>query len=415
MRRAGFFLFLAGCASSHGNGAANPPDADAGDAAAPPPVPCGDTGISKGPWVLRVNEASATMRWETCRPLTIGYVTYTPEGGTTSSRVESVEISYVTTALRQPLAAGVPSDVPGTFYDHEATFTGLTRATCYTYALGADSAAQGRFCTARAPGDALRFMAIGDTNPGLGDTKNVLAHALPMNPDFVVHGGDLQYYDSLVETWASWFPLMAPMLRQGAIFPAIGNHESETPDEYQAYTLRFFGNAGFDGTDAYYRFESGGVWFFSVDTEESTIPGSDESTWLVQSLADAAKQPGFRFSVVFFHKPFVTCGDTGDNPAARAYYAPIFKQYKVPLVLQAHMHGYERFVLDGLTYVTTAGGGGRIGNVDLNVSRDYCPYRLASGGFFHATIIDVDAATIRGTVIDDNGAVRDTFTQVIPL
>ena len=214
-------------------------------------------------------------------------------------------------------------------------------------------------------------MAIGDTNPGLGDTTaNLLTQVLPTNPDFVVHCGDIQYYDSFLETWASWFPIMAPMLRQGAFFPAIGNHESEEPDEYTDYTLRFFGGAGFDGADGYYRFESGGVWFFSVDTQDDLDPASPQGQWLVESLADAVTQPGFRFSIVFFHKPFVTCGDTGDDPTARAYYSPIFTQYKVPLVIQAHMHGYERFTLDGRLYITTGGGGGALGNVDLNVQRD---------------------------------------------
>src|SRR5262249_14019918 len=149
----------------------------------------------------------------------------------------------------------------------------------------ADKSYAGRFCTARAPGDAIRFMAIGDTNPTLGDhTRNVLARTLPKNPDFIVHGGDIQYYASGFETWASWFPIMQPMLSAGAFFPAIGNHDSgqsENPDEYEQYTRRFFGNAGFDGTDAYYRFESGGVWFFSVDTEQDLTPQSAEGQWLV--------------------------------------------------------------------------------------------------------------------------------------
>ena len=33
------------------------------------------------------------------------------------------------------------------------------------------------------------------------------------------------------------------MLSQGGMFPAVGNHESEEPDEYVAYTMRFFGGA----------------------------------------------------------------------------------------------------------------------------------------------------------------------------
>ena len=40
----------------------------------------------------------------------------------------------------------------------------------------------------------------------------------------------------------------------------------------------------------------------------------------------------------------------------------------VPLVLQAHMHGYERFEYNGITYVTTAGGGGNIVDVNQNVA-----------------------------------------------
>jgi hypothetical protein len=260
-------------------------------------------------------------------------------------------------------------------------------------------------------------MAIGDTNPTLGDsTKNVLAHALPTNPDFTLHGGDIQYYESTLETWAGWFPLMAPMLRQGAFFPAIGNHEDEqqNPGELVTYSLRFFGGAGFDGSDTYYRFESGGVWFFSVNTELPIDPESEQGQWLVQSLQDASMRPGFRFSIVFMHRPLLTCGDTGDNVPAQQHFEPIFKQFKVPLVFQAHMHGYERFEYNGITYVTAAGGGGRIGDPNMNTSRAYCSTRVASGGFFHAVIVDVTPGMFAAQVIDDQGATRDSFTHMVP-
>jgi hypothetical protein len=225
-------------------------------------------------------------------------------------------------------------------------------------------------------------MAIGDTNPALGSTAGTLSHVLPEKPEFILHGGDIQYYESRIETWASWFPVMQPMLSQGAFFPAIGNHENEQSDELSQYALRFFGGAGFDGKDTYYRFENGGVWFFSI---------------------------------VFFHKPFLTCGDTGDNPAARTWLEPIFLQYKVLFVLQAHMHGYERFELpNGLTYITTAGGGGLLGDTDANTSRDYCVDRVASGAFYHAMIFSVGATDVSAKAIDQDGMVRDTFSKPIP-
>jgi hypothetical protein len=289
-------------------------------------------------------------------------------------------------------------------------------------------------------------MVIGDTNPALGNTAPVLAQVLPKNPDFTLHGGDIMYYSSVIETWAVWFPLMQPMLSQGGFFPAIGNHESGTPTELSEYTERFFGGSGFDGTAEYYRIESGGVWFFSVDTEEPLDLSSPQGQWLAGAIADAASKPGYRFGIVYFHKPFLTCGDTGDNPTARQQFEPLFLQHKIPLVLQAHEHGYERFELPGITYVTTAGGGGILGNIDANVQRSYCTSRVASGAFYHATLIDVDpappatdggtseggtgdsgadaapdggsdAATgpmFRATVIDGQGTVKDSFAHAIP-
>jgi hypothetical protein len=404
-------LVLLACKGSSSAPAASGDEDDAGVDAQ---VPCGPGGVSKGPWVLAVDDTHATVRWEACRPGTESGVSLTPEPGGAALHADAKETSFaVTEQTITPLAPDYP-DLAATFYMHEAKVEGLAPATCYAYVLGADPSYAGRFCTARASGDPIRFMAIGDTNPTLGDnTKNVLAHALPEKPDFVIHGGDIQYYSSGFETWAGWFPVMNPMLRAGAFFPAIGNHESEKPGEYEQYTLRFFGNAGFDGTEAYYRFSSGGVWFFSVDTEESVTPGSEEGTWLLQALDDAVKKPGYRMGIVYFHKPFVTCGDTGDDPAAYAYFGPIFKAHKVPLVLQAHMHGYERFVLDGVTWVTTAGGGGIMGDPNANMSRPYCAQRVASGAFFHATVIDIGAG-ISGKVIDRDGATRDTFQIQAP-
>ncbi len=393
-------------------------DADAGEGDAAVALPCGPGSVSKGPWVLAVDGTNAKIRWEACTAGSAARVTITPEAGGASVNVDAVETATVVTAETISLLAPKFPDPAGTFYMHEATLTGLAQGACYAYVLAADASYKGRFCTARANGDALRFLAIGDTNPTVNDnTKKILAQVLPKNPDFVVHGGDIQYYASGIETWSGWFPIMQPMLAQGAFFPAIGNHESEKEGEYLQYTLRFFHDAGFDGTPAYYRFQSAGVWFFSVDTEQSVAPGTPQGTWLVSSLADASQKPGYRFSVIYFHKPFVTCGDTGDDPTALAYYAPLFKTYKVALVLQAHMHGYERFAFDGITYVTTGGGGGIIVDVNQNKARSYCDKRVASGPWYHALLVDVAATAtggvMNGQAIDKDGVVRDTF-QITP-
>jgi len=406
------------CGRSSGGDA---PAVDAGTDdpdAVPDWCPQTSPGISKGPWSLAVDDTSAKIRWEACHTGTSGDLFFAPEAGGAEQMATSSETPIAIPTTNRAVVTTTPPDYAGTYYTHEAALTGLAPSTCYTYRLAAlADVKSGRFCTMRRSGEDVRFMAIGDTNPLLGDnTKKVLAQVLPKNPDFILHGGDIQYYESGLETWAAWFPIMAPMLQQGAFFPAIGNHEDEmqSPGELTSYSLRFFGNAGFDGTSTYYRLSSGGVWFFSVDTELPIDPQSEQAAWLVKGLADASTQPGYRFSIVFMHRPLLTCGDTGDNPTAQPYFEAVFKQYKVPLVLQAHMHGYERFEYNGITYVTSAGGGGNINDVNQNFSLAYCNTRVASGPWYHATIFDVTAGTLAGVAVDGDGVTRDTFSHAVP-
>lgn len=400
------------------------PEVDAGAESPENPGPvCPPNGVAKGPWVIGMTRASVIVRWEACRAGAAGGLAFAPENGGASVAVATVERAV---ALKERHTAPLgpqrsPDDVPGTAYMHEATLSGLAAGTCYRYELTASAANAGsqnlvgRFCTARPDGGTVHFLAIGDTNPLLGDaTGKLLAKVLPRRPDFVVHGGDIQYYDSKLETWAGWFPSMQPLLAAGAFQPALGNHELETEDELDDYSLRFFGYPKFGGQTMWYRYETGGVWFHVLDTEQPVEPGTSQGMWLTASLAEVAQRPGFRTSIVVMHRPLVTCGDSGQNDGARKAYASAFAQHRVSLVIQAHVHGYERFELDGLTFLTTGGGGGLIGDMDENVSRAECGSRKAAGGFFHAVDVTIEGPTLRGAVVDEAGQTRDTFALTLP-
>lgn len=382
---------------------------------------CAASGISKRPWVQRVDGTSALMRWESCREGTSGEVTFTAPGGA-SSTVQATESPFVIdNRYTAPLNLDAPADEPGTYYMKEARLTGLTPGVCYTYALTADASATGRFCTSPPSGTPFHFQAIGDTNPGLAKAPQALLEITKSEPsDFLLHAGDLQYYASGMDTWAYWFRELAPMLSRGAFLPCIGNHEYEKPDEYEQYYHRLFGNAGFDGTDAYYRFEHGGVYFFALDTEQGIAENSPQHRWVTQQLADAKGRPGFRFSVVFFHKPFLTCGDTGQNDAARNLLTPAFEANDVRLVIQGHMHGYERFVVPmtsapskTITYVTAGGGGGALGNIDENIARAECALRAKRAKSYNIVLFEVTASGINGKAVDRKGEVIDSFTQAL--
>jgi len=380
-------------------------------------IPCAPSGVSKGPWSLGMTRTGGKIRWEACRDDAVPGVILTPEGGGAEIRSGSVAREHtIVQRRRAPLNASAPDDAPGTVFTHEAVLTTLTPGTCYRYRLAADAALEGRFCTARPDGGTVHFLTIADTNPLLGPaTRNVLDHVLPRSPDFTMHAGDVQYYDSFVETWAGWFPAMRPLLGQGAMLVALGNHELENDGEdYDDYNYRFFGDEAQGGRDAYFHFESGGVHFFALNSELPLAPESAEGSWLVSTLAAASASPGYRTSLIFMHRPWVTCGDSEQDVDLRTRYASIFVQNKVSVVFQAHVHAYERFTLDGLTWITTGGGGGLLDDIDQNASRSECASRKASGSFFHAVDVVVEGMELRGTTIDDRGAARDTFTVPLP-
>jgi len=414
------FAALAFCVCSCSKSSSEAPTADTGgDDEDTSPLPC-TAEVNKGPWVVAVDAAHAKIRWESC-VTTAGTVTVTPEaGGTSIKATASVQVAVTTDSPGAPFSDA--QDIAGTWYENEVALAGLAESTCYTYVIDRDPTAKGRFCTARKAGEPFTFAAVGDTNPGLDrrfqqvETR-VFQGAYPI--DFTLHMGDIQYYSSGTDPYQAWFPMMAPILRRGAMFPAMGNHEHEEPHEMVEMVQRFWGGQGFDGTDRYFDFQSGGIWFLSIDTELDYGPDSVQMKWLVGRLDAVSKLPGYRFSVVYQHRPMWTCGDSDDHPDEQAYLAPYFKKYKVPLVMWGHMHGYERFVSDGTTYLTTAGGGGLLGNVDKTAAaKAYCSgdtnLRKASGKWIHAVVFDVTSGELRGRAIDQAGTIKDDFTIPAP-
>ncbi|MCC6645173.1 MAG: metallophosphoesterase family protein [Polyangiaceae bacterium] len=394
-------------ASAGGAGGASGAAGDAGEGGGPTCTP----GVLKGPWSLRAGSTEATVRWQTCVPGATA-VAFSVEGGADAKTVDATSTMYTTKYRYPSVLTDAPADEPGDYHLYEATLSGLAPSTCYTYSVAGEAGRKGRFCTARKAGEKLTFLAIGDTNPALGTTDATLSFTLPKRPDFTLHGGDIQYYSGL-ETWAYWFPKMQPLLAAGAFFPAVGNHESEKPDEYEQYFWRYFGDAGFDGKSGYFTFENAGLHFFSVNTQEPFGAAGEQGKWLIEKLEAASKAPGFRGSIVLQHRPFFTCGDSDHHPDEQAELEPSFKAFGVRVVLQAHMHGYERFEKEGILYITTGGGGGAIGTIDDDLARPECALRKASGAFPHSILLDADGATLTGTVIDNKGATRDTFTTTL--
>lgn len=408
-------LFVLGCDQDPGADAGPSTDGgvDAGTDAGPP-----TDEPTKGPWVIRVDTTSAVVRWETLIEPAAIEVGFEPlSGGTTMTVVGTSTPTEVTTSYGEDLRAVREPDLAGTYYLNDVRLEGLSPATCYTYRVTGYDTADGRVCTTHEATDhttPIHFLAIGDTNPTIGDTAVLLPHVLAPPPEFVVHVGDVQYYATIIETWRSWFRLMEPLLETGPMYPAAGNHEVEIPGEFDDYFARFWDAPGQDGETLHYHYETGGVHFFALTTEEELADRTEQVAWLETRLSEVEVEPGYRFSIVYFHHPIYTLSSHAPDMTLRAQIEPVLIAHGVPLVFQGHNHVYERFVVGDVTYVTTGGGGAALYDLDVQDLPAEAPLRVAGERAHHAVTVEIVDTTIMAEAVRIDGMTIDSFTITVP-
>lgn len=392
------------------------PARDAGvDAGPPPPTDA----PYKEPWTVRPTTTGATVRWESQLPPAVVAVEIEPEaGGVPTMATGSSRETVVTLEHGRDSAIIDEPDLPGTYSVNEVDVTGLEPATCYLYRLSGWPEIGGRFCTLHEPTDhdtPIRFYVVGDTNPVLDVTARIFASQDPRQAEIVLHAGDIQYYSAVIETYQVWWRLMRPLLSAAAFMPCVGNHESELDTEFEDYYVRLFAQGAEPGDDIRYTFATGGVHVFSISTEHDLSPGSEQHAWLEDRLGRAEATEGFRFSIVLFHRPIYSVGDYRPRLDDRAALEPLLDAHRVPLVLSGHLHGYERFEVGDVTYITS-GGGGTIPD-DVNALVEELPedaaLRVVAGAWSQSVLIEIVGDRITGEVIDSTGMVRDSFEKTV--
>ncbi|HWH15772.1 MAG TPA: metallophosphoesterase, partial [Miltoncostaeaceae bacterium] len=105
------------------------------------------------------------------------------------------------------------------------------------------------------------------------------------------------------------------------------------------------------GAPRRYTFAAGPLRVVVLDSNRPDDPA--QRRFLRDALA-AAREP---VRVVAFHHPAYTAGANPPGEVQRRDWVPLFRRHGVALVLQGHNHAYERMEVDGVTYITTGGGG----------------------------------------------------------
>ncbi len=229
----------------------------------------------------------------------------------------------------------------------ELSRDGLSRRLKVDWGMGENREIELRF-PAR---ERYRFAVIGDAG-GRGELRWNYQRAAELGADFVIHVGDIAYYDDDFES-------AAQVIREAAMpsYVAIGNHDFHggTRDRFR-YFQEYFGPM--NGA-----FELEGVYFLNLDTAADLVPaGRGKRGELLEELA-ASPPPGPL--VVFTHRPFAdprVLRGTRDDPHAlnRTAEADWLREQLLAMgadvMLAGHIHRTEDFDDQGLR--TIIGGDG---------------------------------------------------------
>jgi hypothetical protein len=245
---------------------------------------------------------------------------------------------------------------------HVLHMTHLAAATAYHYELSASAGGnvapvelEADFHTPPNAGHPLRFVVVGDVRSG-HDIHAALAAAIAAeDPDLVIMTGDLVDRGTDEGDWERYFEIAAPLLKQVAVYPAVGNHEYVRKGHgLQSYIDHFMRGGG---PNSWWSYDVAGVHFVVMDSEAFKNPA--QIAWLATDLA-AARKKHPRAIFAYDHDGPWSSQLHGDNPTAIHDVAPLLEKFRVTMVFAGHDHDYERGKVGNLDYVVSGGGGAEL-------------------------------------------------------
>jgi hypothetical protein len=180
-----------------------------------------------------------------------------------------------------------------------------------------------------------------------------------LNGDVPWHGGDSADYSVFAAETQPW---RDAHLR---IFPALGNHELSQCDLQQCLENWWQAFPELNGVRWYSAQLGTKLYVIALDSDDSLLPDSEQAHWLEAQIASLPK--GIRFVFITMHHPPVADIQTklfiDHNPRlneialANLLKDAARKTQAKFVVIAGHIHNYERFQQDGVTYLVSGGGG----------------------------------------------------------
>ena len=181
----------------------------------------------------------------------------------------------------------------------------------------------------------FNFDAVGDWGCN-SNTKNTVTNIQGKKPERVLALGDYSY----TSTATCWLNTINPIKSITRI--NIGNHENDANEGNSQY-MNAFGLS-----KQYYSFDYVNAHVLTIASEISFSKGSAQYNFVENDLKTAAANPNIKWIIVNYHRVMYTSPNTCSastcegSSSLRDAYHPLFDKYRVDLVLQGHVHNYQR-------------------------------------------------------------------------
>ncbi|MHC4661501.1 MAG: metallophosphoesterase family protein [Planctomycetota bacterium] len=254
-----------------------------------------------------------------------------------------------------------------------------------------------------ATGEAMKFAVFGDTRSQPKEHKKAANAILREKPAFVIHSGDFVYDGRKSRLWDSeWFEPAKEMLKSIPVVPAIGNHENNAAEYYEIFDVTTGGAPD-------YAIVIGDVEIVSIDTSRDFLPGapakdvppSRNYSWLKERLEAPRK---VKWRIIAMHNPAFSSGNHGPSKNVQYALVPLFSKYQPDVIFSGHDHCYERSEFEGVTYITSAGGG-----APLYKKSKKNPYSKVFKSVYHYTLVEIDGDKMKINAKELDGTVIDSY------
>jgi hypothetical protein len=255
------------------------------------------------------------------------------------------------------------------------------------------------------------------------DTTSTVNKIVGKSPELSISLADNSYGT----TADCWFSKVSPIDSQ--LHTAIGNHDVMSTTLLAQYMNHY------KMQQQYYSFKYQNIHFLVLSTETDYAVGTPQYNFAKADLQNAASDPSVQWIIVSFHR--LMYGSPNDHnvtsaTSLRKIYHPLFQQYGVDLVLDGHMHSYERSY--PLKFNSANPGSPIIESTSTSTYNDPVGQIFATvgtGGFSHHTFTSKSAAfatqangvfgflnidmlnngqTLTATFYSNGGTTKDKFT-----